>query len=225
MCPFCYIGKRRFENALEQFAHKDDIQIEWRSFQLDPDMQYVPGKNINEVLADKKGWTVEEARQMNQRVSDMARQEGLEYNMEQAIPANTLDAHRLTHLAAKHGLQDQAEERLFSAYFTEGKNIGDKDDLIRLGREIGLTEEELHDLFETDAYAQEVLLDCYEAQQIGVRGVPFFVLDRKYAVSGAQSSNVFLEALKTAWKEYENENTVSSLNASKSNSCSIDGNC
>ena len=225
MCPFCYIGKRRFENALEQFTHKGDIQIVWRSFQLDPDIQYVPGKTIHEVLSDKKGWTKEEARQMNQRVSEMARQEGLEYNMDKAIPANTLDAHRFTHLAAKYGLQDLAEERLFSAYFTEGKNIGDKDALMQLGKEISLPEEELHNLFETDGYAQEVMLDSYEAQQIGVRGVPFFVLDRKYAVSGAQSSNVFLEALNTAWKEYEKENAVSVLDTSGSNTCSIDGNC
>jgi len=147
MCPFCYIGKRRFENALNQFDHKKDVQVKWRSYQLDPDLKYVPNKTIHEVLADKKGFTKEEAKQMNQRVTEMARQEGLTYNMDKVIPANTLDAHRFTHLAAKHNLQDKAEERLFLAYFTEGKNISDRETLLQLGKEIGLPDAGLLNLF------------------------------------------------------------------------------
>src|SRR5687767_543627 len=122
VCPFCYIGKKQFENGLAAFTHNSQVEIKWRSFQLDPSMQYEPGKTIQEVLAEKKGITVDQAKQLNNRVSESARQVGLEYNLDKAIPANTFHAHRLSHLAAQFNLQNEMEERLFKAYFTEGKN-------------------------------------------------------------------------------------------------------
>jgi predicted DsbA family dithiol-disulfide isomerase len=201
MCPFCYIGKRKFEKALQQFAQKDQVEVIWHSYLLDPDMQHVPGKSVHEVLGEKKGWSPEQARQMNNQVTAMAREVGLAYNLDQAVPANTVSAHRLTHLAKKHGLQDQAEERLFSAYFIEGKNIQDTDTLVQLGQEIGLAEADIREVLASDAYAHEVQRDLYEAQQIGVRGVPFFVLNQKYGISGAQPSEVFLQALNQVWEE------------------------
>jgi predicted DsbA family dithiol-disulfide isomerase len=201
MCPFCYIGKRKFENALQQFAAKDQVEVVWHSYLLDPDMQHVPGKSIHEVLGEKKGWSPQQARQMNDQVTAMAQEVGLAYNLDQAVPANTVSAHRLTHLAKKHGLQDQAEERLFAAYFTEGKNIQDTDTLVQLGREIGLSEAETREVLAGDAYANEVQQDLLEARQIGVRGVPYFVLNQKYGISGAQPSEVFLQALNQVWEE------------------------
>jgi predicted DsbA family dithiol-disulfide isomerase len=224
-CPFCYIGKRKFEQALQGFAHKDTVQVEWRSFQLDPEAQHVPGQTIYESLAEKKGWTPEQARTLSGQVSNMALEAGLKYNMDNTIPANTFDAHRLTHLAAKFGLQDAAEERLFQAYFMEGLNIQDHDVLVQLGKETGLEEEAVSHMLAGDDYAYDVRIDSAEAQQIGVRGVPFFVIDRKYAVSGAQPSEVFLQALQTARKEWEKANPPIPVLAEAGASCDISGNC
>ena len=201
MCPFCYIGKRKFENALRQFPHKDQVEVIWHSYLLDPDLQQVPGKSIHEVLAEKKGCSTQQARQMNDQVTAMAREVGLAYNLDQAVPANTFAAHRLSHLAKKHGLQQEAEEGLFRAYFVEGKNIQDTDTLVQIGQECGLAEAEVRQVLAGDAFADEVQRDLYEARQIGVRGVPFFVLNQKYAVSGAQPSEVFLQALNQVWEE------------------------
>jgi predicted DsbA family dithiol-disulfide isomerase len=201
MCPFCYIGKRKFEIALQQFAYKDQVEVIWHSYQLDPDLHHVPGKSIHDVLAEKKGWSPQQARQMNNQVTAMAQEVGLAYHLDQAVPANTFSAHRLTHLAKKQGLQNQAEERLFSAYFIEGKNIQDTETLVQLGQEIGLAEAELRQVLTSDAFADAVWRDIHEAQQIGVRGVPFFVLNKKYGISGAQPSEVFLQALNQVWEE------------------------
>ncbi|HEY1115142.1 MAG TPA: DsbA family oxidoreductase [Chitinophagaceae bacterium] len=224
-CPFCYIGKRRFENALEQFAHKDTVQVEWKSFQLDPEMKQVPGQNIYESLAGKKGWTPEQAKGLFAQVVSMAAAEGLDYNMDATVPANTLNAHRLTHLAAQHGLQDAAEERLFQAYFMEGMDIQDTETLVRLGIDIGLQEEAVRDLLAGGAFTYEVREDIAKAQQIGVRGVPFFVIDGKYAVSGAQPVELFLQALQTARAEWEKANPPVSVLEGDGPSCDLAGNC
>ncbi len=201
MCPFCYIGKRKFENALAQFEHKEDVEIIWKSFQLNPDQETTPGKNINQYLAEIKGWSLEQAKSMNDRVTAMAKEVGLECDFDKAVIANSFDAHRLIQLAKKSGKGDAAEERLFKAYFTEGKNTGDREVLIQLGSEIGLDTTQVKEMLESNAYADDVHKDVYEAQQVGVRGVPFFVLGSKYAVSGAQESATFLQALNTTWNE------------------------
>ncbi|MCW3086288.1 MAG: disulfide bond formation protein DsbA [Bacteroidetes bacterium] len=201
MCPFCYIGKRKFENALAQFEHKEEVEIVWKSFQLNPDQQTVPGKNINQYLAEIKGWSLEQAKSMNDRVTAMAKEVGLEYDFDKAVIANSFDAHRLIQLAKKSGKGDAAEERLFKAYFTEGKNTADREVLVQLGSDIGLDPTQVKEMLESNAYAEDVHKDVYEAQQVGVTGVPFFVLGSKYAVSGAQESATFLQALKTTWSE------------------------
>jgi len=207
VCPFCYIGKRKFEKALNAFANKEQVEIVWKSFQLDPTTKANPGKSVTESLAEKKGWTLEQSRQINQQVTGMAKEVGLDYQMEKAVIANTFDAHRLSHLAAEKGLQDQMEERLFAAYFTEGKDIGDKDTLVALAQEVGLDATEAAEVLKTDAYSDKVQADIYEAQQVGVRGVPFFVFDSKYAVSGAQPSDVFTQVLSKVWEEHTVTNT------------------
>jgi predicted DsbA family dithiol-disulfide isomerase len=201
VCPFCYIGKRRFENALAGFAHKDEVEVTWKSFELNPDAKPTPGKDIHDYLATNKGQTREWAKEMAGHVTQMAAELGLKYDMDRVVVANTFDAHRLIHFAAQHGLQEKAEERLFAAYFTEGKNIGDHETLAKLGAEIGLKENEVRDMLLSDSFENDVRRDEEEAMKVGVRGVPFFVFDRKFAVSGAQASETFLQVLERAWKE------------------------
>ena len=198
MCPFCYIGKRRFELAVRQFPGKEYIAVEWKSFQLDPESVTQPGKSVNEYLAERKGWTLEYARQVNDHVTNMAREVGLNYDFDKAVVANSFDAHRLSHLAKKHGVQDAMEERLFSAYFTEGKNTADHETLIQLAVDVGLRRDEVRQMLAGNDFADDVNKDVYEARQVGARGVPFFVFNNKYAVSGAQPTEVFLQALKSA---------------------------
>jgi len=221
MCPFCYIGKRRFEAALADFDGRDQVEIEWKSFQLNPDLKTDPSISIHDYLAEIKGWDPSYARDMNNQVTAMAAEVGLQYDMDRAVVANSFDAHRFAHFAKKHGKGPEAEEALFKAYFTEGKNIADHDTLADLGASIGLDAEEIRNTLNTDTYAHDVNQDIYEAQQIGVRGVPFFVLDNKYAVSGAQSSLVFLSALEKAHGEWKQGPEI----INEGDSCDIDGNC
>ncbi|MFA6438874.1 MAG: DsbA family oxidoreductase [Bacteriovoracaceae bacterium] len=195
MCPFCYIGKRRFEEALQEFSGKESVTVEWKSFQLNPETKTDPSKNINQYLAEHKGISVGQAQQMNDRVTEMAREVGLRYNFSKAIVANSFDAHRLSHFAKKHGKQDAVEERLFEAYFTEGKNTADLNTLVQIAVECGLDASETRTVLSGNDFTDAVKLDIYEAQQVGVRGVPFFVFNNKYAVSGAQPSRLFLQML------------------------------
>jgi predicted DsbA family dithiol-disulfide isomerase len=198
MCPFCYIGKRKFEAALAQFPGKEQVEIEWKSFQLNPELKTETGKSINEYLSEVKGWTVEQARIANERVTSLARAVGIPFNLDRAIVANSFDAHRLSHMAREAGLQDQMEERLFAAYFTEGKNTADHATLVQLGTEVGLDAELVRQMLESGKYASNVEADVELAAQFGIRGVPFFVLDRKFGVSGAQETGTFLEVLTRA---------------------------
>lgn len=195
MCPFCYIGKRKFEQALEQFPGKDAVEVEWKSFQLNPEMKTEPSKNINEYLAEHKGISLARAKEMNERVTAMAAEVGLTYDLGRAVVANSFDAHRLSHFAKKHGRQDAVEERLFKAYFTEGKNTADHGTLVSLAVEAGLNAEEVRAMLAGTDFSDDVNRDIYEASQVGARGVPFFVFNNKYAVSGAQPSELFLQVL------------------------------
>lgn len=198
MCPFCYIGKRKFEAALAQFPHRDRVEVVWKSFQLDPSLETDPGKSVQQSLAEKKGWSLEYTQQSMTHVTHMAKAVGLDYDFDKAVVANSFDAHRFSHLAKKHGLQDQAEEKLFAAYFTEGKNTADRQTLIQLGVEIGLDATEVGKMLSGNDYAQEVKNDIDEARQLGLTGVPFFVFERKFGVSGAQDSKVLLQVLEKA---------------------------
>lgn len=201
VCPFCYIGKREFEHALAQFPHKEEVEVEWKSFELDREAPVDNPDDMYEHLAKKYGRTREEVEAMNKGIVERAAGLGLEYNLRQAILTNSFDAHRLAHMAKEKGVGAEAHERLFKAYFTLGEHIGDRTVLKRIGEEIGLDGAQVEEMLESDLYSEEVQMDEYEAQQIGVRGVPFFVLDDKYAVSGAQASEHFLGALNQAWNE------------------------
>jgi predicted DsbA family dithiol-disulfide isomerase len=195
MCPFCYIGKRKFEDALARFDGKDTVQVEWKSFQLSPDLVAQPGKNIHQFLAGHKGISLQQAKEMNDYVTDMAAKAGLVYDFDRSVVANSFDAHRFLHFAKRQGLQNEAEEKVFAAYFTEGRDVADRKTLVEIGKSIGMDGAELESALESGAMADAVEADIEEAQQLGIRGVPFFVFNRQYAVSGAQDSSVFLSAL------------------------------
>jgi predicted DsbA family dithiol-disulfide isomerase len=211
VCPFCYIGKRKFENALTGFAHRHDVEVVWRSFELNADFEPVPGESIHESLAKKKGVSAAEGRRMNYYMTAAAKEVGLQYDFDRAIPANTFLAHQLVHLGAHHGRQDATKERLFQAYYTEGQNIGDLETLVKLGTEAGLDATEAREALTAGTYAEAVRYDEYQAQQINVRGVPFFVFEDKYAVSGAQPTELFAEVLKKVWAESKPDKPVPTL--------------
>lgn len=200
-CPFCYIGKRRFEAALGQFAHKDNIQVEFKSFELDPSAKRDAEYDVHDMLAQKYGMSREQAIANNANLTEQAAQLGLAYDFDGMILTNTFDAHRLSHFSAAQGKAGEMTERLLSAYFTESKHIGDRETLADLAAEAGLDREEALNVLQNGEYAAEVRADEQEAGALGVRGVPFFVFDRKYAVSGAQPPEVFLQALTKAWQD------------------------
>jgi predicted DsbA family dithiol-disulfide isomerase len=221
MCPFCYIGKRKFETALAQLPQKDKVEVVWKSFQLNPNLKTDPSKSTTQHLAESKGWSLAYTKSVTSHVTQLAQQVGLTFNFDKAVVANSFDAHRFSAFAKTKGLQDAAEERLFYAYFTEGKNTADHETLAQLGADIGLDATEILQMIASDAFSEDVKHDILQAQQFGINGVPFFVLDEKYAISGAQESSVFLQALAKTFQEMEKE--APSIMVGET--CSIDGDC
>ncbi|QDY82777.1 DsbA family oxidoreductase [Paenibacillus polymyxa] len=201
MCPFCYIGKRRLEQVLQQFPHRDEVQLTFKSFELNPNAVKDSGKTINEELSAKYGVSLQEAHAMNDRMTENARSAGLEYNIHAMVPTNSLDAHRLTQWAQTQGKMLELSERLFQAVFMEGKHTGDREVLAALAAEVGLDHNEAAAILASDRFTDEVRADEAEGAKLGVQGVPFFVFDRKFAVSGAQPEEVFHDALQKAWDE------------------------
>ena len=207
ICPFCYIGKRHFEAALAKFADAENIEIEWKSFQLDPSLPKPASKlNVYEYLAQRKGISTEQSKAMHGQVMQMAKAAGLDYNFDKAVVANSFDAHRLIQFAKTKNMGDAAEERFFKAYFIEGKDMCDAATLLALGKEIGLAESDLKAVLESEQFSDEVKRDIFEADQVGVSGVPFFVFNDKYAVSGAQPIAVFLNTLEKSFAEWKKDN-------------------
>lgn len=198
VCPWCYLGKRRLETALAGFEYADQVEVVWRSFQLDPAHPKGARQPVYEVIAAKTGGSMAQVRAMTAQVTALAAEEGLSYDLEGATMANTFDAHRLTHLARAHGLGARTHERLMRAQLIEGEVLDDAETLLRLGTEVGLPPEETRRVLAGDAYAEDVADDIREAQALGANGVPFFVLDRRYGLSGAQPVETFREALRTA---------------------------
>lgn len=226
VCPFCYIGKRKMEKALQKFPFKDKVTIEWKSFQLNPDQKTNPDLSTLEHLAQSKGWSMDQTRQITANVVEMAKAEGLTFDFEKAVVANTKNAHRLIHLAKELDLQDAMKERLLRAYFSEGKNVDDPKTLAALGEEIGIPSDQIVKVLNSNQYETEVDQDIYESRLIGVRGVPFFVLDRKFGISGAQPDEVFDQTLEKAWMEFAKSNPVLEVRADQDGeSCDVDGNC
>jgi predicted DsbA family dithiol-disulfide isomerase len=199
-CPWCYIGKRRFEAALAQFEHRDDVRVTWRAFELDPDAPHERTGDRAARLAEKYGITVERAREMEQTVTDAAAGEGLDFRFDIARSGSTFDAHRVIHLAAEHGLQDAMKERLLLAYFTEGELVSDPETLTRLAVEVGLGADEVGAALAGESSATAAARDDErDARRLGITSVPTFVVDRKLGVSGAHPPNALLALLDQAW--------------------------
>ncbi len=215
VCPFCYIGKRHLEQAIADLKMEDEVEITWKSFQLDPSAQPREGLTLKKYLSESKGMSMDQVEQMTTGVVDRAAAVGLKFNFDEAIVANTIDAHRLLHLASEKGKQGEMKERLLLAYFTENKNLNDKEQLADLAMEVGLDRNEALRVLTTNAYASEFRKDVQEARQIGIQGVPFFVINRKYVVSGAQPIDTFKQALQQVNTEMQEDA-----------SCAVDGqNC
>ncbi|GGB44594.1 thioredoxin domain-containing protein [Virgibacillus dakarensis] len=227
VCPFCYMGKRRLEKALEKFSHKDAVTIEYKSYELDPNAEKNPGKTIHELMAKKFGSTVEKAKSMNDNMAKQAAELGLVYNFDTMQHTNTLDAHRVAKYAEEKDKGNEMTERLLKAYFTDSKHIGDPQTLIELAGDVELDPDAIHTLLQSDNYLAKVRADEEEAKQIGVQGVPFFVFNEKYAVSGAQPTEVFTEVLAKVWEEESEKPALQSLTPKKSKTtyCTDDGCC
>lgn len=222
-CPFCYIGKRRLESALEKFPEKEKVTITWKSFQLDPSLKTDEGISTIEYFVNNKGVSVDQAQQMLQRMMQMGQDAGLKMDLENSVMANSFKAHRLLQMAKSKGLGNELKEELLKVHFEESKNIDEDKVLLEAGESIGLPGEEVEKVLQSDDFAYEVKQDELEARNLGVRGVPFFVFDDKYAISGAQSEEVFLQTLEKAWEEFNKKNIR--LEVTEGDSCSTDGNC
>jgi predicted DsbA family dithiol-disulfide isomerase len=199
VCPWCALGKRRLEGALTGFAHADDVEVVWRSYELDPRAPAVRDGDNTARLAEKYGITREQAEAAHAGLVELAAAEGLEFDFSCVRPGNTFDAHRLLHAARRVGLQDALKERLFTAYFSEGEAIGNREVLVRLAVEVGMDEDAARGVLETDRFADEVRADEQEAAALGVTGVPFFVVDGRFAIPGAQDTDTFRRVLERAW--------------------------
>jgi predicted DsbA family dithiol-disulfide isomerase len=222
-CPFCYIGKRKFEAALEQFPQRDNIKINWKSFQLDPTLETRTDVSTIDYFVKAKGVSREQAQQMFGGATQMAKDAGLNFNLEESVLANSFNAHRLIQFAKTKGLGDEIEEALFKIHFEEAKNIDEMEVLLETGVSIGLNAEETKEVLASDAFEYEVKQDEMDARNIGVRGVPFFVFDNRYGVSGAQSPEAFLQTLEKAWEEFSKKDQ--GLDIIEGDSCSTEGNC
>ncbi|MEK4198773.1 DsbA family oxidoreductase [Cytobacillus sp. FSL K6-0265] len=221
-CPFCYIGKRKFEHALVGFEQKDEVEVVYKSFQLDPNAPQNTTETMNQMLAKKYGQSIEQVEQMQKQVTAQANEVGLDYHLNDAKMTNTLDAHRLIHLAKEKGKMSEMKEQLLKSYFVEGKHVGEIESLIDIAATVGLDKEEVTSVLASNQYKKEVEQDMQEGVHLGVQGVPFFVFNRKYAVSGAQSSNVFSEVLT---KVIEEEKQSQPLNVVKQGDACTDGSC
>ena len=200
VCPWCYLGKRRLEGALGRFEHADRVDVVWRSFELEPDAPKV-AESRRAMLLSRYGMTAEQAAERDAQMTALATEAGLVYRPDLAQLGNTFDAHRVLHAARAAGLQPQAKERLLRAYFTEGRTLTDADTLVELAADVGLDAETARAALADGSFADEVRGDEREAAAIGITGVPFFVLNRRYAVSGAQPSDLLLQALERTWAE------------------------
>ncbi|SFK16919.1 Predicted dithiol-disulfide isomerase, DsbA family [Halobacillus dabanensis] len=222
VCPFCYIGKRRLEEALAKFPDRQ-VEVVYKSFELDPQAERNTGRNMHEKLAAKYGRSIDEAREMTQNMTEQAKMVGLDFHFDTVVPTNTFDAHRVSQLANEKGLGKAFAEHFFQAVLTDGKDIGDHETISSLATEVGLDREEVNAVLTGTDYTDAVRREEAEAQQIGVQGVPFFVINRKYAVSGAQPTDVFVQGLEKAFAEEEQKPVFEDLSSEGGAACTEDG--
>jgi predicted DsbA family dithiol-disulfide isomerase len=201
VCPWCFIGKRRLEQALEEFPHRDEVEVVYRSFELDPTAPQAATETTVEALARKWGTDVAGARRAMARGDEVAAEVGLHFRHHDAPRARTVDAHRLLHLAKDVGVQAELKEALLAAYFTQGESMGDHDVLRKAAAGVGIDPARVDAVLASDEYADDVEADIREAAALGATGVPFYVIDRKYGVSGAQPTELFTQVLERAWED------------------------
>lgn len=220
MCPFCYIAKKNFEKALENSPFKNEATVEWKSFQLDPDLKENSGTiSISQYLINRKGFSASQLEQFQQQLKEMGKVAGITFNQDTTIAAETFTAHKLLHFAKEYHKADAMEEALFEAHFTNGKNIADVEFLVSLAEQLGLDKEKARKILSEDEYDYEVKQDIMEAQNLGITGVPYYLLNNKYAVSGAQPVELFAKVLAQTYQE-----TIVNLSQeSGDNSCGTDG--
>lgn len=224
-CSYCYISKRNFEKALSQFKDRDKIEVVWKSFELAPGLKTDERIKLPAFVANLYGITTEQARGMSDRLEHTARELGLEFNLDEAIPANSFNAHRLLHLAKDRQLQKGAAERLFKAYFTEALNIDDVSTLVRLAGESGLEPIEVTSMLESGKYGAEVRQDIADAKRAGITSVPHYVFNATTKISGAQDSSVYLETLEKTFAQWQLENDGFTSETGAGQSCNMAGDC
>jgi predicted DsbA family dithiol-disulfide isomerase len=223
-CPWCYIGKRRFEAALAAFPHRDAVEVQWRSYQLDPTLPDHHDGTELDYLVDRKGLSRDQVVRMFEQVTAIAADEGLTYDFASVVVANSFAGHELLHLARARGAGDRVKEALLSAHFEHGEDIGDREVLVRIGVEAGLDADEVPLDLASHTWRDSVVADITAASSLGIRGVPFFVLDEKYGISGAQPTELFTQALEQAWRESRPLVMVSpTTGASTDAACGPDG--
>lgn len=225
VCPFCYIGERRLQNAIKKLPYHEKIEVEFRSFELDPNHPGYSGSSIHEVLSQKYGMSLEQAKGQNEQIGLLAKDLGLGYDADAMKYTNTLNAHRMLKFAKEKGKEKEVLENLFFAYFAEGKDLGDSSVLIKIAENSGLDKEESRKIMEdSSAYLDQVRMDENTARQYSINSVPFFLIDNKYSISGAQPVETFVQALNKAWQEQEEKTSTEDLSTDKGSTCD-DGNC
>ncbi len=222
-CPFCYVGKKKFEKALSQFPNADKIEVQWHSFQLDPSLKTQVDLNSYEYFSKIKGVTVEEARSMFQHAANAGKEVDIEFNFANSKVANSYRGHLLLQLGNQKNVANELEELLFKAQFVESKNIDDLEVLKEIGAQVGLSPEDVEVAMSSDEFAHGVSQDGLMARQLGINSVPFFVFNNRYAISGAQQPELFLQILTKSWSEYDSSNQIQITK--EGGSCDTDGNC
>jgi len=223
-CPFCFIGKRNFEKALQEFSQNDNIEVHWHSFQLDPNMKTDLTKNHYEYLSEVKGFPMQQIMQMHENLIQSGKNAGIDFNFDEVKVSNSFKSQMLVQLAKAKGKADEMEELLFEAYFKLGKDIDDVQVLSEIGEKLGFSKEEISKAVQSEELSELVNNDITEASNLGIRGVPFFVFNQKYAISGAQPTHLFSEVLEKSWTEFsENDSKLKIIE--EGDSCEIDGNC
>ncbi len=199
MCPFCYMGKKQLEKALERLPYGNEVEILWRSFELNPDIKYIPGKSVAQYLSEIKNMSIEEVNRMQHKLVEQGKELGIDFNFDQAPISNSHNAHKLIHVAQKQGKANQLKEALFHAYFTEGTNVEDTSTLLKIAQKVELDLQPWNnDPFNSETLEEEVKQDIYNAHQVGARGVPFFVFNEAYSLSGAHGADTLYKVIETA---------------------------
>ncbi|MBV6880207.1 DsbA family oxidoreductase [Epilithonimonas ginsengisoli] len=223
-CPFCFIGKRNFEKALQKFSQNDKVVVNWHSFQLDPNMKTDLSKNHYEYLSEVKGFPMAQIMQMHENLIQSGKNAGIDFNFDEVKVSNSFKSQMLVQFAKEKGKADEMEELLFEAYFKLGKDIDDVEVLSEIGEKMGFSKDEIAKSLQSKELSELVNNDITEASNLGIRGVPFFVFNQKYAISGAQPTHLFSEVLEKSWTEFsENDSKLKIIE--EGDSCDVEGNC